>query len=232
MKGVENLLIQMPGNLSKPGLFRKQNISLLTNIAFSGLNHARTMKKMDTPNRRLGVEERIDPFYSRLARDIRNSLSRAFVHSLEATTPRPFRRAAAELLARDLRPLHRAYIMDRLEKYERAFASIQDSGFGDELEQAIVIWNEQLFFEVHERLETIWQKTSGEERQAFKGLIKAAAAYVHLEQGNQRAARSLADKAATLLVHHGKPVSGRLDLTNLVKGLEALEATPPKLSME
>jgi predicted metal-dependent hydrolase len=97
--------------------------------------------------------------------------------------------------------------------------------------QAIVIWNEELFFEVHERLETIWQKTSGEERQAFKGIIKAAAAYVHLEQGNRRAARSLADKATRLLVHYGADVSDRLDSRDLVKKLEILDSAPPKLNL-
>jgi hypothetical protein len=177
------------------------------------------------------MKQGINPFHSRLARDIRNSLSRAFVHSLEMKARRFFRNAAAELLSGDLRPIHRRYIKDRLERYERAFTTIQDNSFEDELMQAIVIWNEELFFEVHERLETIWQKTSGEERQAFKGIIKAAAAYVHLEQGNRRAARSLADKATRLLVHYGADVSDRLDSRDLVKKLEILDSAPPKLNL-
>ena len=49
--------------------------------------------------------------------------------------------------------------------------------------QAIYLWNLELFFEMHELLETIWLKTPEPERSALKGLIRAAGVYYHFKRG-------------------------------------------------
>jgi hypothetical protein len=61
----------------------------------------------------------------------------------------------------------------------------------DALARAAALWNEQLFFEVHEVLELVWKRLDGDRRQAFQGLIQIAVAYHHLAHGNLRGARSL-----------------------------------------
>jgi hypothetical protein len=45
---------------------------------------------------------------------------------------------------------------------------------------AAALWNEQLFFEVHEVLEAEWKSARGDERQALQGLIQVAVAFHHL----------------------------------------------------
>ena len=57
--------------------------------------------------------------------------------------------------------------------------------------QAAALWNEHLFFEVHEVLEAVWKTVSGDLRQALQGLIQIAVAFHHLAHGNLRGARSL-----------------------------------------
>lgn len=66
---------------------------------------------------------------------------------------------------------------------------------GDAVERAVVqaaaLWNEGLFFEVHEVLEAVWQRETGDRRQALQGLIQIAVAWHHLAHGNPRGARTL-----------------------------------------
>jgi hypothetical protein len=56
---------------------------------------------------------------------------------------------------------------------------------------AIALWDEGLFFEVHEVLEAVWQPAAGDVRQALQGVIQIAVAFHHLAHGNRRGARSL-----------------------------------------
>jgi hypothetical protein len=57
--------------------------------------------------------------------------------------------------------------------------------------RAITLWNERLFFEVHEVLEAEWVRASGSERQALQGVIQIAVALHHHAHGNPRGARTL-----------------------------------------
>jgi hypothetical protein len=56
---------------------------------------------------------------------------------------------------------------------------------------AVALWDERLFFEVHEVLEAVWRTAAGDVRQALQGVIQLAVAFHHLEHGNRRGARSL-----------------------------------------
>ena len=56
---------------------------------------------------------------------------------------------------------------------------------------AAALWNERLFFEVHEVLEAVWKTAAGATRQALQGVIQIAVAYHHLMHGNRRGARTL-----------------------------------------
>jgi hypothetical protein len=57
--------------------------------------------------------------------------------------------------------------------------------------RAAALWDARLFFEVHEVLEAVWQRASGDTRQALQGLIQIAVAFYHLAAGNLRGARQL-----------------------------------------
>jgi predicted metal-dependent hydrolase len=77
------------------------------------------------------------------------------------------------------------------------------------LDDAALLFDAGLYFEVHEVLEPHWQQASGQMREALQGLIQIAVGYQHLANGNVRGARSLlADGAAriTARVIKGRPL--------------------------
>ena len=78
-------------------------------------------------------------------------------------------------------------------------------------------------------METAWHEAAGDNRMAIKGLIKAAAVYVHMEQGHEEAAQTLARKAIALLRKHGQSLSYFLDLNELLEKLEKEDPLPPQL---
>ena len=57
--------------------------------------------------------------------------------------------------------------------------------------RAVALWNERLFFEVHEVLEAEWKRRSGEVRHALQGVIQIAVALHHHAHGNPRGAKTL-----------------------------------------
>jgi hypothetical protein len=136
-----------------------------------------------------------DPYTSRLARDIRNSLSSALINELTECSDGSLSAVANGWLSIDPAKIYRTYITDRLALYRRAIGEIRAAHVVDPRYQAIGLWNLGLFFEMHELLETIWQKTREPERSALKGWIQAAGVYEHFQRGKVDAARSLARKA-------------------------------------
>ena len=84
-------------------------------------------------------------------------------------------------------PPYADYMDDRLLRYDRVLEEIRTGEIRDPLQQAVIIWNQGLFFEFHDHLETLWKAATGDMRQVLKGLIKAAGVYIHLEQNNQQA---------------------------------------------
>lgn len=170
-----------------------------------------------------------DPFTDRRARDIRNRLSEALVRSLRESDPSFYRREGDRWVSSDLAHPYRIYIRDRLFRYDAAFETILSESVSDTVVQAVIIWNEGLFFETHEQLEGIWHDAGGEFREAIKGWIKAAGTYVHLEHGHASAARELASKAVSLLNRHGHTLTLVENLDRLVTALNGLDPDPPRL---
>jgi len=167
-----------------------------------------------------------DPFQDRLARDIRNGLSTALIKGLDQSRPDLVHKAAAEFLARELTPLYRDYIRARLNHYDAVFAEIDRSGKTDIFSQALILWDMGLFFEVHERLETIWMQATGDQRLALQGMIRAAGTYIKWENGQYDAARKMAAKAATALTAY------RAALPQPVPNIDALITQLRKLTTE
>jgi hypothetical protein len=167
-----------------------------------------------------------DPFRDRLARDIRNGLSTALIKGLDQSKPDLVHAAAADFLARDLAPHYRDYIRERLCLYEAVFTDIGRTGETDIFPQALFLWDMGLFFEVHERLETIWLKATGDRRLALQGMIRAAGTYAKWESGEFDAARKMAAKAATALTAY------RAALPQSVPNLDALITQLRELTTE
>jgi Domain of unknown function (DUF309) len=70
------------------------------------------------------------------------------------------------------------------------------------LDDAALLFDVGLHFEVHEILEPHWAASTGEAREALQGLIQAAVGFQHLANGNLAGADSLLREAAERL--HGR----------------------------
>ncbi len=152
--------------------------------------------------------KRFDPFNNRLARDIRNSLSKSFLESIREGDEAVFHRKADEYLGQKLDRSYKNYIESRLDKYENVYAAIMQGHSAGELFQAEILWDNGLYYEMHELLETVWIKAEGDERKALQGLIRAAGTKIHAESGNTKAAVSMGQKAQASLQLYGDELKG------------------------
>ena len=171
-----------------------------------------------------------DPFNDRLARDIRNTLSKSFMVALDSGNLDPVNHEVDKFFSQDIDKLYTNYIRERISRYMKCLDEIKIRGIKDPLRQALILWNNGLFFEVHERLEDVWMTTDGDERKALQGLIRAAGTYVHLQNNHNKAATSMAAKAVTALsLHHNKlPFLHNYEV--LIKHLKDLRLDPPTLN--
>jgi hypothetical protein len=172
---------------------------------------------------------RFDPFNNRLARDIRNTLSAAFVDAMLQVDKSRYQRTAEQWLARNLDDVYAGYIKDRLKRYGHVFDQIKLNRINDAKLQALIIWNHGLFFEVHEHLERIWQKTTDDEYQALKGLIQAAGVYIHLKFNHRPAAERLAIKSSDRIQKYSDCLTFIANLNLLLEKLKNLDIIPPQL---
>ena len=170
-----------------------------------------------------------DPFNDRLSRDIRNTLAEAFVDALAQKQPSGYRMVAQQWLTRQLAAEYQNYIQDRLTRYDGVLDQIAACRLDEARLQALIIWNHGLFFEFHDHLERIWQRTSGDEHQALKGLIKAAGVYIHMEHGHRQAAESLARKSLKLILTYSHHLQFITNLDILVENLKNPDSFPLKL---
>ena len=188
------------------------------------------MKKStaQTSKRKTGAEN-FDPFNDRLSRDIRNSLSEAFIEALIRMEPSVYQEAAESWRAVTLADIYTLYIQNRLLQYDCVFEQIKAHNVDDALLQLLVIWNHELFFEAHDHLERIWSQAAGDKRQALKGLIKAAGVYIHMKHDRQKAVTSLSAKALHLIRRYAHCLTFINNLDVLTGKLEDLDPVPPSL---
>jgi len=172
-----------------------------------------------------------DPFHDRLSRDIRNGLSRAFGQSLADRSLSPVEELSASLLNQDLSRCYRDYVISRLERYRRGFNRIQESR-QDPVWQGLVLWDLQLFFEVHEVLEHAWHQAEGSRKMLLQAMIRAAGVYIQLEFGHDRQAAKLAEKACKVLERNSNALRDYFVPDELVAALRSLNPTPPVLLAE
>lgn len=98
-------------------------------------------------------------------------------------------------------------------------------------------FNRRNYFESHEVWEELWIGEAGPDREFYKGLIQAAVALYHFENGNAVGAHKLLHGARALL-HPFRPKHAGLDVDRFVDELtgclecvrrEPLPADPPPL---
>jgi hypothetical protein len=88
----------------------------------------------------------------------------------------------------------------------------------------LALWNERLFFEVHEVLEAVWKTATGATRQVLQGVIQIAVAYHHLAHGNLRGARDAARRGTCAYPQAPVPRSWEpIDLEHLLAATAAWE---------
>ena len=172
---------------------------------------------------------KFDPFTNRLSRDIRNTLAEAFMAALSAGEPSAYREEADIWRGKNPSKVYLDYIQDRLQRYDRVVEKIRASRLEDPLLQGLVIWNNGLFFEFHDHLEGIWKQATGDERQALKGMIKAAGVYVHHEFNHQKAVESLSAKSYNLIRQYSHCLAFIENLDSLLQSLKTLDADSPRL---
>ncbi len=171
--------------------------------------------------------DRFDPFNNRLCRNVRNALSEGFTDALEQNSMQPVRRIAGYFLDDDPPPVVRTYIDQRLAAYQQVLEDNRKVQRADPLDVAVLVWNRRLFFETHEYLEPFWMTAGGDEKNLLQAFIRAAGAYVHLEQGNERGARRIAAKAVPVLEKQRHRLAPHLDPQVLLDKLRALDPVPP-----
>lgn len=172
--------------------------------------------------------EVFDPFHDRVSRDIRNTLSEAFVAVWQGNGE-DYHEAASALRKRHHHPLYRRYIDGRLSQYRAVLAERCKLTDPILLDEVRLLWNRELFFEVHELLESHWHAAEGERRATLQALILAAAVYVHREAGRTAAAEKLGRRACDRLDALRAHLTPLRNLDALCKALRSPEGPPPKL---
>jgi hypothetical protein len=109
----------------------------------------------------------------------------------------------------------------------RAVAAVERDPAADACARACrigaALWNEHLFFEVHEVLEAVWKNAAGDTRQALQGVIQIAVAFHHLAHGNRRGARSLLAEGRARLASVSPATLPALDVAALLADTAAWE---------
>lgn len=170
-----------------------------------------------------------DPFLDRTCRLIRNDLSEALMASLDILDVGPVRKVADRYRAAELSSEQKEYISDRLRRYDRALQVIDEHNVEDPFLRALVLWDEKLFFEVHEVLENVWYPATGPYKLVLQAMIRAAGMYVQLDHGNTKGAASMAGKAVAAFRANREYVPNYFDLDVLLAKLNNVDSVPPKL---
>lgn len=166
----------------------------------------------------------------RLARDIRNLLGKAFVKRLDPDLDlTPVEEMAREFLSKDPGPLYENYIMDRLARFHAAKSEMSKHAINDDFYRALTLWDQQLFFEVHEVLESLWIKAVGNRKLILQALIRAAGVYIHLANHNNKGAEKMASKARETLTVLREEIPPFPGLEKLLNSLAKPDHIPPKI---
>lgn len=107
------------------------------------------------------LESQFNPFEERLARDIRNRISRTILHVFTEMDMSPARRIAKHYLTIPHDSVHEKYIHDRLSRYEQALEIIRDEKLTDTWDRALVLWDLRLF----SKYMKYWSRAGGRQQE-------------------------------------------------------------------
>lgn len=169
-----------------------------------------------------------NPFTDRQSRDIRNSLSSSLVECLEQGSDEPAQLVANSFLQQGLSETYTAYIEDRIERYKHAIDQIY-STTDDPFMRSVILWDLELFFEMHEVLEHSWYNAVGDEKLLMQALIRAAGVYIKLRYGMEEAAERMALKALPIIESQQGFLVKYFPPEILINGLQDLALPAPKL---
>ena len=168
------------------------------------------------------------PFEDRFSRDMRNGLSSALAEAIETGNVNILDTLQKKFASRELAPCYHDYLKDRSSRYEKALQLIQIDQHP--IQQAVILWNQGLFFEVHEVLEHAWYHKKGDEKLTLQALIRAAGVYVKLEYGYRDAAHKIAGKSWPVLQKNSGMLETFFDPQPLITALKSCERPAPQLA--
>ena len=94
----------------------------------------------------------------------------------------------------------------------------------------MILWNQGLFFEVHEVLEHAWYHAKGDEKLTLQALIRAAGVYVKQEYDYIKAAHKIAGKSWPVLEKNIDLLETFFDPLVLIKALKTVDQKAPHLT--
>lgn len=168
------------------------------------------------------------PFTDRLSRDIRNALSSSFVTALQQKSIFAAQSIAEHYLKQTEEPCYQNYIRERLTCYKNVLTKIEGKNH-DPLLLALILWDEKLFFEMHEVLEHAWLDAAGEEKVFLQAMIRAAGVYIKLEAGYPGPASRMAVKAIPVLERNHYRLAQYTTPAVLINALKNLAPSAPVL---
>lgn len=170
-----------------------------------------------------------NPFEDRLSRDIRNDLSESILEVLASRSITPAQAVAESYKEQGLEPIYLDYIEDRIGRYKASLARITHQS--SLLQTGAVLWDNGLYFEVHEVLEPPWISATGDDKLLLQAMIRAAGVYINLELDYRDRAAKIASKALPVLQRFRETLRRDLDADALIDALETLLAKPPVLTL-
>ena len=176
------------------------------------------------------MTEEFNPFTDRLSRDIRNELSVSLPDAIAMGSLEPVLAVADHFLAGRIPEAHQHYISSRLQKYETALALLP-ADTDDCLAIAVILWDLDLFFEVHEILEPPWIKAQGDRKLLLQALIRAAGVYINLELGYTDRAAKISGKAVPVLIRFKQELSMHMSADKLIIALQELNPDSPQIGL-
>lgn len=174
--------------------------------------------------------QNFNPFEDRFSRDLRNDLSEGLAAAVESGDNTKLIETVSYYRNLHLEGCYRDYLEDRHDRYQAALKIIQDDAdsIDDPIHQALVLWDQELFFEVHEILEHSWYSAEGNVKLTLQALIRAAGVYIKREYGFFDAAVRIGAKAIPVLTANSNLLGKYFEVEKLTTALQN-EGPPPKL---
>jgi hypothetical protein len=169
------------------------------------------------------------PFEDRLSRDIRNELSEGLAIAIETGKHDTLEATKDKYRQQPLAEHYRAYLEDRCHRYDQALAAIAANSVTDPIQRGCILWNLDLFFEVHEVLEHAWYSASGPMKLTLQALVRSAGVYIKREYGYFDSATRIAGKAVAVLTENKALLMDYFDPQILIEALPNGDAPPPLL---